>query len=61
MPLHVEDLQFIPKFQEKITQQITQHPKLTKIICGDFNRTIILLGRHHDIPTSKRHTIEELH
>ena len=61
MPLHMEDLQFIPKFQEKITQQIMQHPKLTKIMCRELNRTIILIGRHHDISTSKRHTIEELH
>jgi hypothetical protein len=48
MPSHEEDLPLIPDIQATITQTITQHINHTIILCGDFNRDIVLIGRHHD-------------
>jgi hypothetical protein len=47
MPSHLEDLPLLPNIQTTITQQITQHPNHTIILCGDFNRDIAVLGKYH--------------
>jgi endonuclease/exonuclease/phosphatase family metal-dependent hydrolase len=44
MPSHEEDLHLLLD----ILDTITQHPNHTVILCGDFNRDIALIGRHHD-------------
>jgi exonuclease III len=48
MPSHEEDLHLIPDILDTITLTITQHHNHTIILCGDFNRDIALIGRHHD-------------
>jgi hypothetical protein len=48
MPSHDEDLPLILDIQATITQTITQHINHIIILCGDFNRDIALVGRHHD-------------
>jgi hypothetical protein len=48
MPLHEEDLPFIPIIQITVTEQINAHPNHTYVICGNFNRDIALRGRQND-------------
>jgi exonuclease III len=48
MPSHLEDLQYIIKIQQQITQQISAHPNHSHILCGDFNRDIALIGRQNE-------------
>jgi hypothetical protein len=47
MPSHVEDLFCIPNIQNSITQQIVASPNPTRILCGNFNRDIVLIGQHN--------------
>jgi hypothetical protein len=48
MPSHLEDLQYIIKIQQQITQQVSAHPNHSHILCGDFNRDIALIGRQNE-------------
>ena len=45
MPTHTEDIRYISIIEQTITQQIAAHPNYTRILCGDFNRDITLIGR----------------
>ena len=52
MPSHEEDLRLIPIIQQNITQQTTNHPNHTHILCGDFNRDVALIGRQNEYTTT---------
>ena len=52
MPSHLDDIQYIPKIQQQITQQIIAHPNHSFILCGDFNRNIALIGRQNETNTT---------
>ena len=44
MPSHMEDIQLIPTIQQTNKIQIDAYPNHTYILCGDFNRDIVLIG-----------------
>jgi len=52
MPSHIDDLQLIPKIQQNITHQISQHPQHTYILCGDFNRDIAFIAKQNEHNTT---------
>ena len=52
MPSHEEDIRLIPIIQQNITQQTINHPNHTHVICGDFNRDIVLIGRQNEYITT---------
>ena len=52
MPSHKDDIRLIPIIQQNITQQTTNHPNHTHIVCGDFNRDIALIGRQNEYITT---------
>jgi len=56
MPSHEEDLRLIPIIQQTLTQQTTNHPNHTHILCGDFNRDIALIGRQNGYNTTPPQT-----
>ena len=60
MPSHEEDLPFIPIIQNTITNQINIYPNHTYILCGDFNKDIILIGRQNDQQTTPPQTEDYL-
>jgi hypothetical protein len=52
MPSHEEDIRLLPIIQQNITQQFTNHPNHTHILCGDFNRDIALIRRQNGYTTT---------
>ena len=48
MPFHIEDTRLIPVIQQTIRIQIDAYPNHTYILCGDFNRDIVLIGRQNE-------------
>ena len=36
------------KYSRQITQQMMQYSNYTILLCGDFNRDIAFISRHHD-------------
>jgi hypothetical protein len=55
LPTHLEDTHLIPYLKTTITDQITAHPNHMHILCGDFNRDIVLSGRqNNNINTSSQ-------
>jgi hypothetical protein len=58
MPRHQVDLALIPILENIIVQQVQRNPNSHIILCGDFNKNILLMEHSHNFIFTPLHPLD---